>query len=467
MFGKMSPKMKPMTKEEAARILKMDPAAFEAFERAYAAADLPGTDEGIYRNAKEAAAASEGIVASSEEAGRIAGRIVQELLAQTPAWSYDGKTAHVMERLADEPEKMVTADEIAALPEGQRPQLAGSLVRRDMGGDAGLMLLSVYQMYKNAKTKRKKQDAYNLFRQGLDIQDLDPILYEILGMNQNSMGHWLPHIVDAVTQGASAFKVPRTTVIKVPLPLLQLTRLDYGLLTRTTLDIVDGYCIKAFGLSLDKEYFIKNGVFSSKYDFRNAHVKGAREVRELGEYLLYIHNEATMMAGPLAVPSTYGAATTNEWVVREFVQDVEGNPCIYHGLPLHTEYRLFVDFDTKKVIGMNPYWDPEVMKRHFGAGADRKDPHMAHDYLAYSAHEETLMRRYSENKGYVWKEMEKLIQDVEGMSGQWSVDVMQNGSDFWLIDMAWAQNSAFYGCVPEHLRVPMEEEWLPKIEKIG
>lgn len=52
-------------------------------------------------------------------------------------------------------------------------------------------------------------------------------------------------------------------------------------------------------------------------------------------------------------PSIYGAATTNEWVVREFIKDKENNPCIYKGLPLHTEYRVFIDADTKEVLGIN------------------------------------------------------------------------------------------------------------------
>lgn len=57
------------------------------------------------------------------------------------------------------------------------------------------------------------------------------------------------------------------------------------------------------------------------------------------------------MASPLSQPSIYGVSTTNEWVVREFIPDKEGNPCIYKGLPLHTEYRVFVDCDTDEVLG--------------------------------------------------------------------------------------------------------------------
>ena len=63
-------------------------------------------------------------------------------------------------------------------------------------------------------------------------------------------------------------------------------------LTPATLRIVDEFCYKAFELDPQKEYFIKTGTYSSKFDFRNAHVVGEREVNELGEYLLFIHYQA-------------------------------------------------------------------------------------------------------------------------------------------------------------------------------
>ncbi len=56
-------------------------------------------------------------------------------------------------------------------------------------------------------------------------------------------------------------------------------------------------------------------------------------------------------------------------------------PCIYKGLPLHTEYRVFVDADEKKVLGLNPYWEPEVMKQRFGHEPDAASPHNVHDYI--------------------------------------------------------------------------------------
>jgi len=44
------------------------------------------------------------------------------------------------------------------------------------------------------------------------------------------------------------FKIPETRIVKVPLTLLQLTRLSYMDLTRTTLDIVDAWAREAFAL---------------------------------------------------------------------------------------------------------------------------------------------------------------------------------------------------------------------------
>ena len=242
--------------------------------------------------------------------------------------------------------------------------------------------------------------------------------------------------------------------------MLQLTRQDYMSFNRTTLDIVDRYCQKVFGLNENKEYFIKTGTYSSKYDFRNAHVHGAKEVRELGEYLLFIHWQALQMASPLTKPHPiYGVSTTNEWVIRDFIPDKENNPTIYKGMPLHTEYRVFVDFDTKQILGIHPYWDSVVMKKRF---AEDHSLHDRHDYIIYSMHEQELYRRYEINKQTVLDNISSWLADVE-LTGQWSIDIMQNGDDFWLIDMAVASESAFYKeTVAPELWKRTEENWLPE-----
>lgn len=474
--GKADPAGALHAKEQAAKLLQMSPEALDAFEAAYQKNILDaGYDSGnLFDTSAKQAAGERNRAELDEAAKQLTDRIVNELLVQTPYLDWNGEELTTGQCL-QEPKALpgreselpapVTNADIMAMPEPMRPQLAGNLIKKDIGEPAYQALLMQYDMWKNAKTPAARKQAYHMFRQGLDILDLDPVTYEILGMNRNAMGHWLPALCSAV-KNQDFFKVPKTRVIKVPMPMLQLSRLDYGLLTPATLNIVDRFCFKAFGLEEDKEYFIKTGTFSSKFDFRNAHVHGPKEVRELGEYLVFISNQAVLMAGPLSQPSIYGVSTTNEWVVREFIPDVENNTTIYKGLPLRTEYRVFVDVDNETVLGMNPYWDPELMKQRFGHEPDADSPHQVHDYITYRANEDRLMARYQENKDAVREHIAVMLPDMKaaGLTGQWSVDVMQNGNEFYVIDMALAETSALSHCVPKELLKHEPENWLPKLK---
>lgn len=458
-----------LTKEEIAKLLKCSPKALQAFENAYQTQvlDDPALPENLFEvNAKQAVRSlSDEHKDVTEEVDRLIDRIVNELLNQTEIYSWNGQGSEDLieyKRCADH-DPNVTLEEIKALPKELRPQVTGTLMKKDLGAHSCDALLYQYQCWKKETDPKKKQMHYHMFRQGLDILDLDPITYEMLGMNPNSMGHWLPALVKGV-KGSTFFKIPATRIMKVPITLLQLSRTEYAQLTQTTRSIIDRYCMKAFQLDETKDYFIKTGTHSSKFDFRNAHVHGAQEVRELGEYLMYIQFQASMMAGPLTGISIYGVSTTNEWVVREFIKDKEANPMIYKGMPLHTEYRLFVDFDTNNVIGMNPYWDPNVMKQRFGNEPDKDSLHNIHDYVIYLAHEKTLMSRYETNKERVKAELQQLLPNID-LTGQWSVDIMQNGDDFWIIDMALAADSALAECVPKGLLKKPEENWLPIIRE--
>lgn len=461
-----------LTKDAVAELLGTTPEALAAFEASYRSNVLDAeVDTGSLfdTSAKQAAAMlpQEDI---NETAKKLNERIIAELLKQTPVMTYDGICLTIGKASIPSSRETVlaapvTLAEIKQVPEAIRPQLSGSLVKKDIGEDSSSVLLAAYKNWLEAKDPEKKQMFYHMFRQGLDILDLDPITYEMLSMNPNSMGYWLPPLIDGI-QKQRFFKVPKTKVIKVPLTLLQLSRMEYSDLTPGTKDILDRFCFQAFELDETKNYFIKTGTYSSKFDFRNAKVTGAKEVRELGEYLLFIQNQAVIMAGYLSTPCIYGVSTTNEWVVREFIEDVDNCPCIYKGLPLHTEYRVFVDFDEDTVLGMNPYWDPAVMKQRFGHGKDASSPHQVHDYITYKMYEDSLMRIYRDNSGWVKTYVEEMIPYID-LPGQWSIDIMQNGDDFWVIDMATAETSALSSCVPKGLLKHAPENWLPKLPAPG
>lgn len=446
-----------LTKDEIAELLNVSPEALESFEKAYNATDT--ISDNIFKiNAKQASSLINREKSTVSE--ELIDRIVNELIAATYIWKYDGKNVDMIDK-EEYMMPLVSKEELDMIPIEQRPMLTSTLMRRDLAGNSSAALLYNYKKYKESTNIRDKKQYYNMFRQGLDILDLDAITYEMLGINPNAMGNWLPALINPVSE-QNFFKIPKTTIVIVPLTMLQLTRLGYETINDTTFKIVNDYCKRVFKLKSDGDYFIKTGTYSSKYDFRNAHVTTEKEINELGEYLLYIQNQACMMAGPLTSPCIYGVSTTNEWVVRDFIKDKENNGQIYHGLPLHTEYRAFIDFDTDEVIGISPYWEPELMKKRFSKNEDSNDPDMIHDYISFKRMEDTMMTRYNENKDMIISKLEEVIPNIN-LSGQWSLDIMQNGNDFWIIDMALAYNSALKECVPIEKLHKYEENWLPKL----
>ena len=456
MFGLKKKKIS-LTKDEIAKLLNTNPKALEEFEKAYNSVAME-SDNFFDINSRQAVEEHKNNLSQVNISNDLVERIVEELVNKTAIWNFNGTEINTNNLTLNKEISYITNGDLKDIPLEERPMLTGNLMKTDLEpGTTSSALLYNYKQYLDTKNKQ----FYHMFRQGLDILDLDALTYEILGTNPNAMGYWLPNIIDTVLQNGF-FKVPKTTIIKVPLTLLQLTRLEYNSLNAITLKIVDEYCKKVFDLQLDGDYFIKTGTYSSKFDFRNVRVTTPKEVNELGEYLLFIHFQANMMAGPLSRPSIYGVSTTNEWVVRDFIEDKENNGCIYHGLPLHTEYRVFVDFDTNEVLGISPYWKPDVMKKKFDEGFENENADLMHDAIIYRSMEETLMRRYEENKDLIVSKVLELLPNAN-LCGQWSIDIMQNGNDFWLIDMALAINSALNECVPTNKLKPIKENWLPKI----
>lgn len=424
-----------------ALLLKDNPERQREFENLYEQFEVDAENLNLFQqNAAKVIDKSDKFLALSESAETLVNQIVEELVSQTVFW--DSLKGEVLPY--PQPVQYLTDSKTFLSLQDKGLQFSGYLCKQDMPESSSKALLSQYKSY--VKTGHKI--FYNLFRQGLDILDLDPFVYELLNHDPNTMSNWLFAIKEVVDQ-TNFFKIPRTRIIKVPLALLQSTRVyEYQELSPLSLEIINRYAQKVFELDLEKDYFIKTGTFSSKFDFRNAKVTKGQEVSELGSYLWYIQHQANQMASPLNNRVISGVSSNNEWVVREFIDDKENNPTIYNGLPLHTEYRVFVDFDTEEVIGISPYWHPEVMKENFLDIGVSAPIQKNHDYINYINHEETLMKRYEENKDLVVSEVLKLLKDCK-LKGQWSIDVMQNGSDFWLIDMARASESALSECVPK------------------
>ena len=442
------------SRDEIPKFLKTTPDALEEFEsiyKSFSEEENKNTSDFFKLNSRDVSV-KEAI--TDDYTDTIIKKIVDELLYIS---QYNS-----LPNISDSECKLVTNEDLKMLPEENRPQLTGTLVTKDISEPVYIILLDLYKRYINENNSKDKMQLYHIFRQGLDIMDLDYVTYQIIDQNPNSMGYWFPALKNA-SENQDFFKIPDTKIVKVPLPILQLTRLDYMSLTPATLKIVDEWCKKIFMLDENKTYFIKTGTYSSKFDFRNAKVTSPKEVNEIGQYLLFIHHQALQMASPLSSPCIYGVSTTTEWVVREYIEDVENNPCIYHGMPLHTEYRVFVDLDTKEVLGNLLYWDSDLMKKRFLQKNDADTADMKHDYVIYSMHEDTIKERFNKNKDIVTEKIKELLPYIN-LSGQWSIDIMQNGDDFYIIDMATANTSALRDKLPEGIVKEKDENWIPVIK---
>ncbi len=454
-----------LDREECAKLLKTSPETLAAFETAYQKHMINTMDETDPLTGVSVTQLREGTIPTDTSSmDSIINRIVDELLAMTTGFSVkNGQLSFISFPETGLPP--VTAEELNTIPAPMRPLCAGSTVCKDCPGESYPALLFLWKKFKETGDIH----FYHMFRQGLDILDLDPVLYEMLGQNPTSIENWLPQVTKAVKESDCGLTIPDTTVICVPEPLLQLSRKEYGLLNQTTKDILNRYCMKAFSLDTSKDYFVKTGTYSSKFDFRNAHVLAGHEVTELGEYLLYIQNSTVLAAGPLSQPSIYGMSTTRCWCVREYIAPKEGTPAIYRGMPLRTEFRLFIDTETGEIIGQSPYWRRDIMLHRFEMQEDKGKADMVHDSLIYRMEEEHLTAGYDVNIDRACRcvsDLTKALRDAEIKlpARQWSVDLMLEDDTLYLIDMATAQMSALKDVCGDKLLAPEPEDyWIPQI----
>lgn len=301
------------------------------------------------------------------------------------------------------------------------PQFKSGYIKRTDGFD-------VDESIRLLEDKNETGESSELIFRIKSVSDLTWNLYQEFNQNPNSIGNWFYEIEKANKKSELAFKLPKTKIWKLPVELSQFIRIEYPDTNQISKELFNKMVFDVFDLDNEKEYFIKTGTFSSKFEFRNAHItKG--EASEMGEYFQVINNFAMFV----------GAAHSNEICVREYIQDTEGNPTIYSGMPLRTEFRAFVDFDLDHIIGVVPYWHPIVMKRALGNSLASKT--IQQDFETYKNHEDKLNREYNEFLPLVRKTLESLIPNVS-LKGKYSVDIMKNGQDLYLIDMATMETSA-------------------------
>lgn len=237
--------------------------------------------------------------------------------------------------------------------------------------------------------------------------------------NPENMSYWFPKIMASTTKEQSFLKVPETEIIQLDSEMWKWLRSDRY--TPEKIKEFNDFLVGKIGeLLKDKNtLFMKTGIFSNKFSFSTTVVDSDQTI---GDKLLDIYYTSMM----------FGADNTSEVVFREMVSDKEGRLKIYEGMPLHTEFRVFYDFDTKEIIGVANYWHPELMEANL-KGDDLEN---------YLKEKDTIVNDFNTYKHKVAEEVSLFLKGTNELNGKWSVDVMKNGDEFWLIDMARMERSA-------------------------
>lgn len=172
--------------------------------------------------------------------------------------------------------------------------------------------------------------------------------------------------------------------------------------------------------------FMKNSVFSNKFDARTC-MPVNTDYASIALAIIGIN------CGALCVES----GGENEVVVRERIwTDLGEIPTIYNGLPLQPEFRVFYDFDTRKVLYSVNYWNYDYVYPHLYDATDR---------IVFASQREKSDRVFTEKHEDVERMVAEHMLNVEGLGGQWSVDILLDcKGEYWLIDMAVAQRSAYW-----------------------
>ncbi|WP_010078307.1 hypothetical protein [Liquorilactobacillus mali] len=279
--------------------------------------------------------------------------------------------------------------------------------------------------------EKKNLDA--LLQRMESVSDLTENLYARFNQNPNTFSNWFPQLAQAhklaEQNGNTFFKIPETKCFTLPMELSQFMRIEYQDTNDVSKNAFNKILLKNLDLDKNKHYFLKNGEFSAKFQFRNCHLIPS-EQKQVGEYFQVINNHAMSV----------GAGRTNDIVVREYIDEPENRPTIYDGMPLRTEFRCFIDCDTKDLIQTVPYWNPLVMKNVLQSQG-LVDDRIYEWYETYKAFEPVLNQDFNDNVGRINNNVQSII-DVLSLKGCWSLDVMKSGNDFYLIDMAKMESSA-------------------------
>lgn len=255
--------------------------------------------------------------------------------------------------------------------------------------------------------------------------------WEIAINDKNRFSNWYPKVKDI-------FLTPKSLIIPIDKDK-EFEWLDEDLYPENKikelnerLEKIAKQELPKLGINPNEKLFVKTGVFSNKFAFDIS--CGCENAGQLGS------NFANAFYGAMCV----GCTPSAEIVVREFIPNRLGRKHIYKGMCLHTEFRAFVGMNTKKVYDIVNYWDKSIVNQLYGD-----------DKTTFIEQMDGIEIEFNAKKLELQTLIEEKIDMVNGLDGIWSMDFLYDGCNFWLIDMAFGPQSAYYsdlikkGIVPE------------------
>lgn len=180
-----------------------------------------------------------------------------------------------------------------------------------------------------------------------------------------------------------------------------------------------------------KVYSLKNGCFSDKFNFELSLVTKDT----LAEKLWKLNYDSHL----------YDTGGFTEIVVRDLIPNTisEDNLCIYNGMPLKEEIRVFYDMNTKNIKYLVDYWDYEYCVENIRNKTDK----VIFDYF-----HNKIGNRPDNHYDELYKIISRIEQDINTLEfdseldGIWSIDFLYNKYDdnIYLIDMARGFRSAYF-----------------------
>lgn len=256
-----------------------------------------------------------------------------------------------------------------------------------------------------------------------------------LRSDPNNMSKWLPTITPVGVE-TKRLRIPKTAIVQIPDDICQSFFMERPRDRERIIQFAKEQIMpKAKDAGIYPGIFMKNGEFSDKYQF-NLCTPGPDEVN-LAMNLISMNYDALC----------FGADGITEVCVRELIpHNMKTTPCIYHGMPLRPEFRVFYDFDLHQPLYVVNYWDWDYC--HDAICRDYTDK------IVYEAYYPQLLDQYNKYKDGVVKMVSSDMEAVSGLKGIWSVDVMlcepqeyqhqKEYEGFWLIDMAVGHRSAYW-----------------------